>query len=141
MEATRKIAPEAVCTMLCAVFTMKIPRNMSSSVIPGTKPRIPPSRKRIPESIPSVLIIADPLIGLRGHLAPTTSKLTVFHADVPEHLPFRLGIELAFDVPRRAAHEVLSRSVSNLLRQGKINRCGRSFMWRNRKRKRQIRYE
>jgi hypothetical protein len=34
-------------------------------VIPGTKPRIPPSRKRIPQSIPSDLIIAKLPVGLR----------------------------------------------------------------------------
>src|SRR5205085_3019056 len=65
MEAKRKIAPETMCTTLCAALTIKMPSNMSSLVTPGTNPRIPTARKTRPKSIPNDLAIAEPPIGFK----------------------------------------------------------------------------
>src|SRR6202000_2976015 len=45
------------------VFTMKNPRNISSLVMPGTKPRIPPSKKRAPQTTAKILIAEQCLAG------------------------------------------------------------------------------
>src|ERR1700731_1869931 len=67
IEAMRKIAPEAMCTMLCAVLTMKRPTSIGIHpgpvvVIPGTNPRTPTAKKTRPKSIPSVLAIVNLLL-------------------------------------------------------------------------------
>jgi hypothetical protein len=59
MDAMRNMAPDATCMRLCGVLTMKTPKNMWSLAIPGTKPRMPPRRKRIPKSIPRGLTIGN----------------------------------------------------------------------------------
>src|SRR5205085_6503624 len=65
------MAPDTICTRLCAVLTWKMPSNIgipfASLVTPGTKPRIPTAKKTIPKSIPSVLTIAKPPVGLRRY--------------------------------------------------------------------------